>query len=104
MHRRLLAGLAAAALVLVACGGSEDSASTTAPAAETSAGSDTTSAPETTAGSDGTITVPDDYATIQEAVDAAVPGDLILVQPGTYQEAVQVELDGCTRLAVHRWW
>jgi len=97
MHRRLLAGLVATALVLVACGGSEDSASTTAPAAETTAGADTTSAPETTtAASDGTITVPDDFATIQEAVDAAVPGDLILVKPGTYQEAVQVETDELT--------
>ena len=96
MHRRLLAGIAAAALVLVACGSDKDAATTTAPAAETTAGADTTSAPETTAASDGTITVPDDYATIQEAVDAAVPGDLILVKPGTYQEAVQVETDELT--------
>ena len=31
---------------------------------------------------DGTLTVPDDYATIQAAVDAAAPGDLILVEAG----------------------
>jgi hypothetical protein len=96
MQRRLLAGLVATALVLVACGGTDDAATTTAPAAETTGGADTTSAPETTTGSKGTITVPDDHATIQEAVDAAAPGDLILVKPGTYQEAVQVETDQLT--------
>ncbi len=37
-----------------------------------------------------TIRVPDDHPTIQAAVDAAGEGDLILVEPGTYKEAVQV--------------
>ena len=37
-----------------------------------------------------TIAVPEDQPTIQKAVDAAGPGDLILVSPGTYEEAVQV--------------
>jgi len=36
------------------------------------------------------IHVPADKPTIQEAVDAAQPGDLILVAPGTYHEAVKV--------------
>lgn len=37
-----------------------------------------------------TIAVPGDAATIQAAVDEARPGDLVLVEPGTYREAVVV--------------
>ena len=43
-----------------------------------------------------TITVPTDYVTIQEAVDAAAPGDLVLVEPGVYHEAVDVLVDNVT--------
>jgi hypothetical protein len=43
-----------------------------------------------------TLNVPDDYDTIQEAVDAAAPGDLVLLEPGTYEEAVTVETDELT--------
>jgi plastocyanin len=37
-----------------------------------------------------TLGVPSAHPTIQLAVDAASPGDLILVEPGTYREAVRV--------------
>ena len=38
----------------------------------------------------GTLRVPQDYPTIQAAVDAAKPGSLVLVSPGVYREAVTV--------------
>ncbi len=40
-----------------------------------------------------TISVPTEQATIQDAVDAARSGDLILIEPGTYKEAVKVTTD-----------
>ena len=43
--------------------------------------------------SPGTIYVPDDYSTIQAAVDAASPGDTIIVRDGTYTENIDVNTD-----------
>lgn len=43
-----------------------------------------------------TITVPDDYPTIQAAVNAASPGDSIIVRSGTYTENVKVNKDHLT--------
>jgi len=40
--------------------------------------------------SQSTITVPDDYPTIQEAVDAAIPGDTVRVRSGIYREEVRI--------------
>ncbi len=43
-----------------------------------------------------TRTVPEDYPTVQSAVDAADPGDLVLVGPGVYKESVSVTTPGLT--------
>ncbi len=40
--------------------------------------------------SGNTITIPDDYATIQEGVDATSPGDLVFIRKGVYHEGVTV--------------
>lgn len=42
------------------------------------------------------ITVPDDYPTIQEAIDAASQGDTIFVSSGTYYEHVAVNKNNLT--------
>jgi hypothetical protein len=40
-----------------------------------------------------TLLVPQDYTTIQSAVDEARTGDLILISPGTYSESVRIVQD-----------
>ncbi|MFH1999555.1 MAG: right-handed parallel beta-helix repeat-containing protein [Planctomycetota bacterium] len=54
-----------------------------------------------------TLYVPDDYALIQDAIDAATPGDTIVVHPGTYVEnirfsgkAIHLKSSGCATLTV----
>ena len=76
MRTRLIVGAMAVALLAGACssdsGGSEEESGAS------------------------TISVPEDHGTIQEAVNAASPGDLILVSPGVYNEAVDVEVNDIT--------
>ena len=37
-----------------------------------------------------TIYVPDDYPTIQQAIQAAADGDRVLVRPGVYEENLSI--------------
>ncbi|WP_410615892.1 right-handed parallel beta-helix repeat-containing protein [Amycolatopsis sp. lyj-109] len=41
-----------------------------------------------------TIRVPQDAPTVQQAVDSARPGDLVLVSPGVYRESVRITVPG----------
>jgi hypothetical protein len=66
------------AIVTIAAGCGDDSSS-----------SSSTSTPA----SHRTLNVPADYSTISKAVDAAKPGDMVLIGPGVYKEAVVVETD-----------
>ena len=104
-----LAGAGALAVALVACG-SDKQASTTTGGGDTAAGATTaaastaaatTAAPTTEAGPTA-LKVPADFPTIQKAVDAAKPGDLILVSPGTYHEAVNITTDQLTLRGLDR--
>jgi hypothetical protein len=102
IRRRLQAAiglLAVLTLVLGACGSSDSSSE---------GGGDTTEATGTSqpegdgTASGDTIKVPEDHETIQDAVDAAKPGDLILVGEGTYNEAVDVTTDDLVIRGVDR--
>jgi parallel beta helix pectate lyase-like protein len=119
-HRaRAAAGLFALVLVVAACGGSDGDSSADTSGAESgpvtteavttdpqsnepeSTDAPTTQAPDETSPTSepdaaGVLRVPDDFATITEAVEAAVPGDLVLISPGTYHEAVNVTTDDVT--------
>ena len=71
----------------IGCSGSPEMASPTAPSAVMSIGPHAT--PDSPGGAlpqgrRGGIRVPDDYVSIQEAVDAAEPGDRIEVASGVY--------------------
>lgn len=79
----LTALLAALAMLATACGNSDDSSSGDDESSEESSGP-------------STIKVPGDHPTIQEAVDAASPGDLVLIEPGIYKEAVKVTTEDVT--------
>ena len=80
--RRLMGLVLAGALLAAACGGDDDSSSDDAGPSGSQ--------------ESATLHVPDDYPTVQKAVDAAEPGDLVLISPGTYQESVSVKTDNLT--------
>ncbi len=50
----------------------------------------------------GTVRVPRDAATVQEAVDAAAPGGMVLIAPGIYRESVVVTTPYLTIRGVDR--
>ena len=81
-------GLLALAALIGGCSSSDDTATTP--------GSTGTSGATGTSETPRTLRVPDDHPTVQSAVDAAEPGDLILLAPGTYSEAVTVEVPRVT--------
>ena len=90
--RYLVAVFATLMLVLAAC--SDDDSEGDGGASDTTATQDESTSTSVGGGASGnTLKVPDDYATIQEAVDAAAEGSLILISPGTYNEAVDVTTD-----------
>ena len=49
----------------------------------------------------GTIYVPDDYSSIQEAVDAASSGDTVVIRDGIYTENVNIKKDHLTLRSEH---
>lgn len=119
--KKLVALMVGAVLTVAACGGSDvsetddasfesggatetespvtDAPATDPPVTEPAATepTETDAPPETVPADggdgDGVLNVPDEFATIQEAVDAAVAGDLVLIAPGVYNEAVDVVTD-----------
>ena len=89
--RRLIgAALAFTALSMIAVGCSKSDSD----GSSSSGGSSTTAASSAT-----TLRVPQDYKTIQAAVDAAKTGNLVLVDKGVYKEAVDVTTDDIKAVA-----
>ena len=87
-RRRLLAVLALVAIVAAGCGGDD--------------GGSADGGSSAVEGDPSTLRVPEDFDTIQDAVDAADPGSLILVGPCTYEEDVNVTPDDLVSLFFSR--
>jgi hypothetical protein len=83
------------ALAMTACAGPPSGEAAPAATGDTS-----TDSPDEWSGN--TRNVPADYPTIQAAVDAAAPGDLVLIDVGVYREAVDVRTPGLTIRGVDR--
>ncbi|MFP3882535.1 MAG: PLDc N-terminal domain-containing protein [Actinomycetota bacterium] len=82
-------------LALAACAGPPQGEAAPAATGDTS-----TESPSEWSGN--TRNVPGDYPTIQAAVDAAEPGDLVLIEEGIYRESADVRTPGVTIRGVDR--
>jgi hypothetical protein len=93
--RPIAASFVVAALLLAGCGDDDDTGS--------GEGGGSSDGATTTEAADYTVRdVPDDYPTIQAAVDAAAPGDLVLIGEGTYEEGVIVETENLVIRGIDR--
>ncbi|MDH3706694.1 MAG: right-handed parallel beta-helix repeat-containing protein [Acidimicrobiia bacterium] len=81
-------------------GGGDEAADERAPSDDAEASDD--GATDAPAATEGVLRVPQDHDTIQAAVDAAVDGDLVLIDAGVYNEAVVVETDNIVIRGVDR--
>ncbi len=95
MKHRLLPLIGIAAFCLAACAGPPSGT-----ASDAATGDPSTESPSEWSGN--TLQVPQDFPTIQAAVDASEPGDLVLVDRGIYREAVDVKTPGITIRGVDR--
>jgi hypothetical protein len=95
MKRGWILLLAGTALALGACAGPPEGEPSAA-----AVGDPATDSPTEWTGE--TLDVPQGYPTIQSAVDAADPGDLVLIDRGTYREGVEVTTPGLTLRGVDR--
>ena len=95
MRVRLALVAPLAVLAIGACAGPPDG-----DASPAATGDRSTESPSEWSGD--TRQVPAEYPTIQAAVDAADPGDLILIERGVYREAVDVTTPGLTIRGVDR--
>jgi len=95
LTRRLVLWAALSAFAAVGCAGPPEGEAS--PAA---IGDVTTDSPSEWSGT--TRSVPGEYPTIQAAVDATEPGDLVLIDRGVYREAVDVKTPGVTIRGVDR--
>lgn len=95
MSRHSLLLVAIAGLTVVACAGPP-----TGIPSDAAVGDPATESPSEWSGV--TRLVPAEFPTIQSAVDAAGPGDLILIDRGTYRETVEVKTPGLTIRGVDR--
>nr|MBA3803246.1 hypothetical protein [Acidimicrobiia bacterium] len=110
---RLAHALAATIVVAAGCGSDTNDSLPPSPTASASTSAATTAPPPGTGAGTTTgdevglpvieaLDVPADYPTIQAAVDEARPGDLVLIAPGVYREAVTVQTDDLTIRGVER--